>query len=104
MKSLSRRSGTLTLAWLGHSAFKLDSSSGKVILIDPWLVLLPIGGFYAMGPREAALACTLLKPEYLIGMHYGTFPVLTGTPAQLRTHLPAQLKKCVIELGNAVTF
>ncbi len=32
-----------------------------------------------MGPREAAKACQLLKPKKVIPMHYGTFPILTGT-------------------------
>ena len=72
-------------------------------LYKPDLVLLPIGGFYTMGPREAALACTFLKPKHIIGMHYGTFPVLTGTPAELRKHLPAALKKKVMELEPGKT-
>lgn len=49
-------------------------------LYHPDLALLPIGSHYVMGPREAAYACKLLHPKYVIPMHYGTFPVLTGTP------------------------
>lgn len=67
-------------------------------LYKPQLVLLPIGGLYTMDPREAAYACKLLKPKHVIGMHYGTFPPLTGTPAELKKHLPASMKKSVIEL------
>jgi L-ascorbate metabolism protein UlaG (beta-lactamase superfamily) len=40
-----------------------------------------------MGPREAALAARLLKPRWIVPMHYGTFPALTGTPAALREEL-----------------
>jgi L-ascorbate metabolism protein UlaG (beta-lactamase superfamily) len=50
----------------------------------PEVCMLPIGDHYTMGPREAAYACKLLKPKTVIPMHYGTFPVLTGTPAELR--------------------
>ncbi len=50
----------------------------------PEIVLLPIGDHYTMGPREAAYACKLLKPKTVIPMHFGTFPQLTGTPAELR--------------------
>jgi L-ascorbate metabolism protein UlaG (beta-lactamase superfamily) len=50
----------------------------------PELALLPIGDHYTMSPREAAYACNLLKPAAVVPMHYGTFPVLTGTPAELR--------------------
>jgi L-ascorbate metabolism protein UlaG (beta-lactamase superfamily) len=49
-------------------------------LYHPDLALLPIGSHYVMGPREAAYACRLLRPRYVVPMHYGSFPVLTGTP------------------------
>jgi L-ascorbate metabolism protein UlaG (beta-lactamase superfamily) len=52
-------------------------------LYHPDLVFLPIGDLYTMGPREAAVACKLLRPAKVIPMHFGTFPALTGTPAQL---------------------
>ena len=67
-------------------------------LYRPSVVMLPIGGLFTMGPREAAKACTLLDPKVIIGMHYGTFPVLTGTPAELKMHLPPRLKQRVQEL------
>lgn len=52
-------------------------------LYHPDLAFLPIGDLYTMGPREAALACRLLKPKKMIPMHFGTFPALTGTPEQV---------------------
>ncbi|MFQ6671954.1 MAG: metal-dependent hydrolase [Candidatus Tectimicrobiota bacterium] len=54
-------------------------------LYEPAVALLPIGSVFTMGPREAAYACTLLQPKVVIPMHYGTFPLLTGTPAELQT-------------------
>jgi L-ascorbate metabolism protein UlaG (beta-lactamase superfamily) len=71
-------------------------------LYRPDLVLLPIGGLFTMGPQEAAYACRLLKPHYIIGMHYGTFPALAGTPAELKRQLPAPMRKCVRELTPGV--
>ena len=56
-------------------------------LYAPDVALLPIGDFYTMGPREAAKACELLRVPRVIPMHWGTFPVLTGTPAALRAEL-----------------
>jgi L-ascorbate metabolism protein UlaG (beta-lactamase superfamily) len=38
---------------------------------------------FTMSPREATVACRLLKAERIIPMHFGTFPALTGTPEQL---------------------
>ena len=49
--------------------------------------MLPIGDFYTMGPREAAVAVRMLGVKHVIPMHYGTFPVLVGTPAQLQDAL-----------------
>jgi L-ascorbate metabolism protein UlaG (beta-lactamase superfamily) len=50
----------------------------------PEIAFLPIGDLYTMGPDQAALACGLLGVKQVVPMHYGTFPALTGTPAQLR--------------------
>ena len=52
-------------------------------LYHPDLAFLPIGDLYTMSPVEAALACRLLKARIVVPMHFGTFPALTGTPAQL---------------------
>lgn len=65
-------------------------------LYRPEIALLPIGGFYTMDPREAALACRLLEVPAVIPMHYGTFPALTGTPAELRRHLAAAGTPCEV--------
>jgi L-ascorbate metabolism protein UlaG (beta-lactamase superfamily) len=53
-------------------------------LYKPDLACLPIGDLYTMGPREAAYAIRLLGVHHVIPMHYGTFPMLTGTPDALR--------------------
>jgi len=53
-------------------------------LYRPDVALLPIGDHYTMGPREAAKACELLQAPTVVPMHYGTFPVLVGTPDRLR--------------------
>lgn len=53
-------------------------------LYKPEIVMLPIGDHYTMSPREAAYACGLLKPKTVIPMHFGTFPVLTGKPGELK--------------------
>lgn len=53
-------------------------------LYAPEIVLLPIGDHFTMGPREAAYACMLLQPKTVIPMHFGTFPMLTGKPGELK--------------------
>jgi len=58
-------------------------------LYQPDVALLPIGDFYTMGPREAAIAVRMLGVKHVIPMHYGTFPALVGTPAALSDALHA---------------
>jgi L-ascorbate metabolism protein UlaG (beta-lactamase superfamily) len=53
-------------------------------LYAPDLALLPIGDHYTMGPREAAMAIRFLNVRHVIPMHFGTFPLLTGRPEQVR--------------------
>lgn len=52
-------------------------------LYRPTIAMLPIGGHFTMGPKEAALAVKLLGPRVVLPIHFGTFPVLTGTPDAL---------------------
>ncbi len=52
-------------------------------LYRPDLAFLPIGDLFTMSPHEAAMACRLLKAPKVVPMHFGTFPALTGRPAEL---------------------
>jgi L-ascorbate metabolism protein UlaG (beta-lactamase superfamily) len=54
----------------------------------PDLVMIPIGGHFGMDPKDAAYATKeMLKPKHAIPMHYGTFPVLRGTPQEYQAAL-----------------
>ena len=55
-------------------------------LYRPNVAVLPIGGHFTMDPKEAALALELLGVRRCIPCHYGTFPLLKGTPEELRRH------------------
>jgi L-ascorbate metabolism protein UlaG (beta-lactamase superfamily) len=52
-------------------------------LYQPEIAMLPIGGFYTMGPKEAAVAAQFLGARTILPLHWGTFPALTGTPKEL---------------------
>jgi L-ascorbate metabolism protein UlaG (beta-lactamase superfamily) len=56
-------------------------------LYHPDVAFLPIGGHYTMDPEGAARAVELLGVSTVVPIHYGTFPILTGTPDQLREAL-----------------
>ena len=53
----------------------------------PNLAMLPIGGHFTMDPTAAALAVGLLGVTDVVPIHYGTFPILAGTPQELRAAL-----------------
>ena len=55
---------------------------------EPDLAVLPIGGHFTMDPREASVALELLGVKRCVPCHYGTFPLLAGTPDELRKLAP----------------
>ena len=59
-------------------------------LYKPDIAFLPIGDRFTMGPDTAAMAAQWLGVKQVVPMHYGTFPLLTGTPEQLEAHLQGQ--------------
>lgn len=76
-------------------------------LYRPKIALLPIGGHFTMGPVEAAKAVTLIKPEVVIPMHYGTFPVLWGKPEDFKKYVEEQrvpVKVVVLKPGEEYHF
>jgi L-ascorbate metabolism protein UlaG (beta-lactamase superfamily) len=56
-------------------------------LYHPELAMLPIGDHYTMGPKLAAVAAKYLGAKTVLPIHFGTFPALVGTPAQLEKEL-----------------
>jgi L-ascorbate metabolism protein UlaG (beta-lactamase superfamily) len=56
-------------------------------LYAPKIAVLPIGDNFTMGPKHAALAAKYLGVKTVVPVHYGTFPALTGTPAELKAQL-----------------
>ncbi len=57
-------------------------------MYSPSVAVLPIGGHFTMDPEGAAVALELLGVERCVPSHYGTFPLLTGTPEELRRLAP----------------
>ncbi|HSP74228.1 MAG TPA: metal-dependent hydrolase [Gaiellaceae bacterium] len=58
-------------------------------IYEPDLAVLPIGDWFTMSPKEAAVALELLGVKRCVPCHYGTFPVLTGSPDELRRLAPS---------------
>ena len=72
----------------------------------PDLVIIPIGGFFTMNPADAAMAVReMIRPKYALPIHYGTNPMLRGTPAEFKAALgnsPVQM--LVVDPGQKVDF
>ena len=110
-----------TIVYLGEPAgFVLEFANGYKIyhagdtnvfgdmqiigeIYQPDLALLPIGDHFTMGPREAAYATKLLNVPTIFPMHYGTFPLLTGTPEEFRKLTASQNVEIVeLEVGDTL--
>jgi L-ascorbate metabolism protein UlaG (beta-lactamase superfamily) len=79
---------------LYHAGDTTVFSDMKLIaeLYHPQIALLPIGGHFTMGPKEAALASRFLGATTILPLHFGTFPPLTGTPEELATLVDASVR------------
>ena len=72
----------------------------------PDLVLIPVGGHFVFSPADAAWATrNWLKPRHAIPMHYGTNPMLRGTPEEyLRALGASDTTVHVLNPGNWLVF
>jgi L-ascorbate metabolism protein UlaG (beta-lactamase superfamily) len=72
-------------------------------LYKPDLAVLPIGDWFTMGPEEAAVALELLGTKRCLPCHWGTFGLLTGTPAKLK-ELASGVEVHELEPGGSVSL
>ncbi len=72
----------------------------------PDLALVCIGGHFTMDPERAAYALReLIRPEMVIPIHYGTYPILNRTPAELEAALgDAPIEVLDVAPGDALRF
>jgi len=82
-----RGDGMPTLYFAGDTCVFGDMALIKRIYA-PDVAVLPIGGHFTMDPREAAVALELLGNPRCVPCHWGTFPLLKGTPQQLKELAP----------------
>jgi L-ascorbate metabolism protein UlaG (beta-lactamase superfamily) len=68
------------------------------------VMLSCIGGHFTMDPRGAALAASYVKPKTIVPMHFQTFPLIPGSPEELKKYLAPGIRLLVMEPGKAVSF
>jgi L-ascorbate metabolism protein UlaG (beta-lactamase superfamily) len=71
-------------------------------IYKPEIAMLPIGGHFTMGPKEAAHAVRLLGAKTVLPLHWGTFPPLKGTPQELAALVDRGVKVVEWKPGDAV--
>ena len=71
-------------------------------LYSPDVAILPIGGHFTMDPVQAGVALELLGTKRCIPCHYGTFPLLAGTPDELRREAP-EVEVIELQPGETTT-
>jgi L-ascorbate metabolism protein UlaG (beta-lactamase superfamily) len=71
-------------------------------LYHPEVAMLPIGGHYTMGPKEAAMAVRFLQPRMVLPLHFGTFPPLTGRPEELAALVDAGVEVVSWKPGETI--
>ena len=69
-------------------------------MYKPEIAFLPIGDRFTMDPAAAAKACEFLGVRQVVPMHWGTFPLLTGTPEDLKKLVPKSVDVLVLKPGE----
>lgn len=65
------------------------------------LAFLPIGDNFTMGPADAALAASWLKPKKAVPVHYNTFPVIEQDPEDFFKLLPPE-QRLPVTIGEII--
>ena len=93
----------IKIAHLGDLGHILTSEQvAQLGAID--VLLIPVGGYYTIGPKEADSIIALLKPKVVIPMHYKTEVMDAGFPIAKVSEFLSN-KKSVVRVGrNTITF
>ncbi len=68
------------------------------------VALLPIGGHFTMGPREAAKAVDLLKPRKVVPMHYNTWEPITADPEEFKRLVEGKTEVAILNPGEELVL
>ncbi|AKB79526.1 hypothetical protein MSHOH_3043 [Methanosarcina horonobensis HB-1 = JCM 15518] len=94
----------------GHSIYHAGDTGvfGDMQLIgelyEPEIALLPIGGRFTMGIKEAVKAVELIEPQIVVPMHYNTFDVIRQDPEEFRKAVESKVdtKVVILEPGEFI--
>ena len=70
----------------------------------PEVAMLPIGGFFTMGPKEAARAAEWLGTKVVLPMHFNTFPAIKQNQEELKEMLKGKAEVPILNPGDSYSF
>ncbi|MCL5093166.1 MAG: metal-dependent hydrolase [Candidatus Marsarchaeota archaeon] len=70
-------------------------------MYKPNVALLPIGGFFTMGPDEAVLAAKMIKADVTMPMHYNTFEAIKQDPERFARGLAGVTDVRILKPGES---
>jgi L-ascorbate metabolism protein UlaG (beta-lactamase superfamily) len=96
----------------GHSIYHAGDTGvfGDMQLIgelyEPEIALLPIGGRFTMGIKEAVKAVELIQPRVAVPMHYNTFDVIRQDPEEFKRDVEAKVdtKIFIMKPGESINL
>lgn len=97
--------GGTTVYHAGDTALFSDMALiGRLEKID--YALLPIGDNFTMGPSDAVEAVALLKPRFVVPMHYNTWPLIAQNPEDFKRKTEKQtgVPVLIVKPGETLTL
>ncbi len=91
-----------TIYHAGDTFVFLDMKLFKELYGPIDVAMIPIGGHFTMGPREAAKAVELLEPKKVIPMHYGTWPPIASDPQEFKRLVGEKAEVVIMNPGERV--
>jgi L-ascorbate metabolism protein UlaG (beta-lactamase superfamily) len=95
-------SGNNRIYFAGDTALFSDMSLIARKPID--VAILPIGDLFTMGIEDSIEAIKLLKPEYVLPSHYGTWPPIQQDVKDWANRVKAQTSAVPIVLKSGESF
>ncbi len=72
-------------------------------MYKPDIAMLPIGGFFTMGPEEAAAAADMIRARITIPMHYNTFDQIKQDPKKF-AGMVQHSKVKILDVGESFEY
>ena len=91
-----------SIYFAGDTALTYDMKLLEAYEVD--LAILPVGDNFTMGPDDAIKAAQLIKPKFVLPIHYNTWPYIEIDIAELKNRMIKEAEVGVAVLEPEETF